>query len=106
MAEAKGQVYLGAPAAAVRLYEQSLADDDLSPRNRVNYRAQLAAALAAAGDNTMAVDEGLAVLPALETDVASPRTLRELAPVRAVAERAGNEEFCARYDRVSRGTAV
>ena len=106
VAEAKGHLYLGAPAAAVRVYEQSLTDDELSPRNRVNYRAQLAAALAATGDNTMAVDEGLAVLPALETDVASPRTLRELAPVRAVAERAGNEEFCARYDEVSRGTAV
>ena len=106
VAEAKGHLYLGAPAAAVRVYEQSLADDELSPRNRVNYRAQLAAALAAAGDNTMAVDEGMAVLPALEREVASPRTLRELAPVRAVAERAGNEEFCARYDEVSRGTAV
>jgi hypothetical protein len=56
VAEAKGQMYLGAPEAAVRLYEQSLTDDGLSPRNRVNYRAQLAAALAATGDQAAAVD--------------------------------------------------
>ena len=108
VAEAKGQMYLGAPEAAVRLYHQSLTDDGLSPRNRVNYRAQLAAALAATGDKAEAVSEGLAVLPALETDVASPRTLRELAPVRAAAEQAGDEEFCVRYDQASasRGTAA
>ena len=96
-------MYLGAPEAAVRLYEQSLADDRLSPRNRVNYRAQLAAALAATGDKAAAVSEGLAVLPALETNVASPRTLRELAPVRAAAEQTGDEEFCVRYDQASGG---
>jgi transcriptional regulator with XRE-family HTH domain len=106
VAEAKGQVYLGAPAAAVPLYEQSLADASLSPRNRVNYRAQLAAALAAAGDKAAAVSEGLAVLPALETNVASPRTLRELAPVRSVAEETGDEEFCVRYDQASHGATA
>jgi hypothetical protein len=106
VAEAKGQVYLGAPAAAVPLYEQSLADASLSPRNRANYRAQLAAALAAAGDKIAAISEGLAVLPALETNVASPRTLRELAPVRRVAEETGDEEFCARYDQASHGATA
>ncbi len=103
VAEAKGQMFLGASTAAVRLYEQSLTDGSLSPRNRANYRAQLAAALAATGDNTAAISEGLAVLPALETDVASPRTLQELAPVRAAAEQVGNEEFCARYDQAAQG---
>ena len=106
VAEAKGQMYLGAPHTAVQLYEQSLADDSLSPRNRINYRAQLAAALAATGDNGAAISEGLAVLPALETDVASPRTLRELAPVREAAEQAGDEEFCTRYDHASQGAAT
>ncbi len=103
VAEAKGQVYLGAPVAAVRLYQQSLSGSTLSPRNRLNYRAQLAAALAATGDNTAAVSEGL---PVLETDIASPRTLRELAPVRSAAEETGDEVFCARYDQASRGTAA
>jgi hypothetical protein len=79
----------------------------MSPTARpVNYQAQLAAALAASGDHAAAVSEGLTVLPALETDVASPRTLQELAPVRAAAEQAGDEEFCARYDQASRGTAA
>jgi hypothetical protein len=106
VAEAKGQMYLGAPQAAIRLYEQSLADKGLSPRNRVNYRAQFAAALAATGDTTTAISEGLAVLPTLETDVASPRTLRELAPVREAAEHTGDEEFCARYDHASQGATA
>jgi hypothetical protein len=99
-------MYLGASEETVRLYEESLADDSLSPRNRLNYRSQLAAALAATGDKTAAISEGLAVLPALETNVASPRTLRELAPVRTLAEQVGNEEFCARYDQASQGTAA
>jgi hypothetical protein len=106
VAEAKGQMYLGAPHTAVQLYEQSLAGDSLSPRNRVNYRAQLAAALAATGDNRAAISEGLAVLPTLEADVASPRTLRELAPVREAAEQAGDEEFRARYDQANQGAAT
>jgi transcriptional regulator with XRE-family HTH domain len=106
VAEAKGHMYLGAPHTAVQLYEQSLTGDGLSPRNRVNYRAQLAAALAATGDNRAAISEGLAVLPALETDVASPRTLRELAPVREAAEKAGDEEFCAQYDHATQGAAT
>jgi hypothetical protein len=36
VAEAKGQKYLGAFPAAVRLYEKSLEDGNLSPRNRAN----------------------------------------------------------------------
>jgi hypothetical protein len=69
----------------------------------VNYRAQLAAALAAEGDTTAAVDEGLAVLPALESRVTSPRTLRELREVRVIAAGGGTaEEFRTRFDAVER----
>lgn len=98
VAEAKGRTYLGDPAAAVRLYEESLAETDLSPRNRLNYRAQRAAALALSGEHDAAVSEGMAILPELEKQVASPRTLSELRPVRDAAERVGNEEFCTRWD--------
>lgn len=98
VAEAKGRIYLDDPAGAVGLYEESLADDDLSPRNRLNYRAQLAAALARSGQTDTAVAEGLTVLPDLEAQVASPRTLAELRPVRQAAEQIGNDEFCIRWD--------
>jgi hypothetical protein len=94
------------PALAAGLYRESLADPGLTPRNRANYRAQLAAALAHQGDVAEAVHEGLAVLPALEGTVASPRTLRELRPVRSVAETAGAQEFCARFDEAARGSAM
>lgn len=102
VAEAKGRIYLGDPAAAVSLYEESLAGDDLSPRNRLNYRAQLAAAFARGGEAEAAVNEGMAVLPGLEEQVASPRTLAELRPVRLAAEQLGNDEFCARWDAATR----
>jgi transcriptional regulator with XRE-family HTH domain len=98
VAEAKGRIYLGDPAGAVRLYEESLAETDLSPRNRLNYRAQKAAALALSGDHGAAVREGLAILPELEEQVASPRTLSELQPVRDAAAHIGNDEFCNRWD--------
>jgi transcriptional regulator with XRE-family HTH domain len=101
VAEAKGRIYLGDPTGAVRLYDESLAED-LSPRNRLNYRAQKAAALALSGDHATAISEGLAVLPELEKQVASPRTLSELLPVRDAAEQAGNKEFCIRWEAAMR----
>jgi transcriptional regulator with XRE-family HTH domain len=101
VAEAKGRIYLGDPAGAVRLYEESLAEN-LSPRNRLNYQAQKAAALALSGDYHAAVNEGLTVLPELEKQVASPRTLSDLQPVRDAAEQIGNEEFCTRWDAALR----
>jgi hypothetical protein len=104
--EAKGRLYLGDPTAAAELYRASLEDPELPPRNRVNYHAQLAAALARAGDAAGALREGLAVLPTLEGPVASPRTLLELMPVRSAAQTAGAEEFCVRFDQAARGTAV
>jgi hypothetical protein len=98
--EAKGYRYLGQPEKAADLYRRSLDDHGtLSPRNRANYRAQLAAALAESGDTTAAEQEGLAVLVDLECDVASPRTLAELASVRRFIDPEARQEFCRRYDQ-------
>ncbi len=102
--EAKGHRYLGRPAEAVRLYRKSLEDSGLSPRNRLNYQAQLAGSLASLGDGMSATDEGMAVLPLLRNVVASPRTLTELMPVRRIAMGIGRTEFCEHYDRVAAGT--
>lgn len=99
--EAKGRSYLGDRDAATRLYRASLEEPWLSPRNRVNYQAQLAATHAARGDAAEAIAEGLAALPALEDRVASPRTVTELRPVRQVAQDRKAEEFCCRYDALS-----
>ena len=81
-------------------------DASLSHRNRACYHSQLAATLARCGDITGALSEGLAVLPTLEGQVASLRTLRELRPVRSAAEQAGEEEFCARFDAAARMLAA
>jgi hypothetical protein len=99
--EAKGRSYLGDLDTASTLYRTSLEEPGLSPRNRVNYHAQLAATLAARGDTAEAISEGLAVLPVLEGQVASPRTIAELRPVRQVAQGRKHDEFCARYDALS-----
>lgn len=97
--EAKCLAYLGKPGPAAGLCRASLADPGLSPRNRAFYHAQLAGALAATGDSSEAVGEGRSALAMLETDVASPRALRELRPVRASAEQVGDKEFCQRFDQ-------
>lgn len=96
--EAKGRSYLGDLDTASTLYRASLEEPSLSPRNRANYHAQLAATLATRGNAAEAVSEGLAVLPALERQVASPRTIAELRPVRQVARDRKDDEFCGRYD--------
>lgn len=97
--EARGLVLLGEAEAAVELCQGSLQDPGLGPRNRAFYHAQLASTLAASGDATSAVSEGFAVLPALENQVASLRTLRELSAVRSAARQIGAEEFCERLDK-------
>ncbi len=104
--EAKGRTYLGEQDAAIGLYQQSLGDAGLSRRNRACYHAQFAAALAGSGEAARAVDEGFAVLPALEETVASPRILRELRPVRSAAEQVGADEFCGRFDRAVRAAVA
>ena len=99
--EATGRSYLGDFVAAAALYRRSL-DATLSPRNGAIYRAGLAAALAASGDVTSAVTEGMIVLPVLNTGgIMSPRTLAWLEPVRRAAARdRTGEEFCAHYDQI------
>jgi hypothetical protein len=42
------------------------------------------------------------VLPTLEERGSSPRTVRELQPVRVAAEVSGAEEFCIRFDGIQR----
>lgn len=104
--EAKGRTYLGDQDAALGLYQHSLETPGLSRRNRASYHAQFAAALASSGDAARAVDEGLAVLPALEETVASPRVLRDLRPVRSAAEQVGAQEFCVRFDKAARASVA
>ena len=104
--EGKGLTYLGDPRAAAEVYRKSMEDAGLSHRNRACYHSQLAAALARCGDVTGALSEGLAVLPSLEGQVASLRTLRELRPVRSAAEKVGAEEFCERFDAAARTLAA
>lgn len=98
--EARGRLFLGDSAAASTLYRRSL-EATLSDRNSANYRAQLAASLAASGDVTSAVTEGMIVLSALEGGITSPRTLAVLQPVRRIAalDRRG-KDFCAYYDQI------
>jgi transcriptional regulator with XRE-family HTH domain len=101
--EARGRWNLGDPGAAADLYRSSLTGE-LSSRNVNNYRATLAAALAASGDISAAVTEGMVVLPALqEGRISSPRTISRLKIVRRAAEnhRQG-AEFCERYDLAER----
>jgi transcriptional regulator with XRE-family HTH domain len=103
--EAKGQAYLGNHNCAVALYRRSLDDPDLSRRNRACYQAQFAAALANSGDAATAISEGLSVLPMLEQDLASPRIVLELRPVRSSAGQLGAKEFCERFDNVAQSAA-
>jgi hypothetical protein len=99
--EAAGHQNLGDPATASLLHRESLDALDVSPRNRACGQAQLAAALAQNGDVMAAIQEGMAVLPALAHGVTSVRTLNHLRPVRTAADRSSAEEFCARFDMVA-----
>lgn len=90
---------LGQPGKAAVLYRDVLADHALPNRNRAIYRASLASALAAAGDRSQSVAEGMQVLPALEGTVRSPRTVNQLRPVRQQV--ANDSEFAVRFDAVA-----
>ena len=98
--EARGRLFLGEPAAATALFRRSL-ETAHGDRNSAAYRAQLAAALAASGDITGAVTEGMVVLPTLnQGGVMSPRVLDMLQPVRrAAADNCTGGAFCTHYDR-------
>jgi hypothetical protein len=101
-AEAVGKAQLGAPAQAVRLYQDVLDDATRSPRDQAWYRARLAGALVQAGDLEQAIAHGLTVLPDLGTRLTSGRVLQNLRPVRAAANAAAAADFCDRFDAASR----
>lgn len=94
--EARAYADLGDHRAALALYEQALQGQGV--RNELNTRAWYAAQLAALGDANGAVIEAEPVLTSLEA-VRSTRTLRVLAPIRALpaATRSG---FADRYDHL------
>jgi hypothetical protein len=91
---------------ASRLYRAVLDDSGGSRRDRTYYRSRLARSLLADGDRTQAIHEGLSVLPDLGERIVSTRVLNELRPVRAAAEKAAAEEFCARFDAAAKALAA
>ncbi len=100
--EAAGNVHLGAPTQAVRLYESALDDSTLSPRDQAITRSKLAETLAAAGDLHQAISHGLMILPDLGTTLSSGRVLQQLRPVRDAADGPAAAEFCERFDAAAR----
>jgi hypothetical protein len=97
--EAMAMQRSGRPHHAARLFRDVLEDQGLPPRNRDLYAAQLAASLAASGDQAEAVAEGLRVLPALEGPVRSARAKNELLPVRQAVTQ--DSEFAVRFDALA-----
>lgn len=100
--EAMGSTQLGEPERAARLYRIVLDDPERSPRDRAYYRARLASAMSAAGDQKEAVVEGMKILPDLGERLSSVRVLNELKPVRAAAGLSVGSEFCERFDEAAR----
>lgn len=98
--EARGLGDLGQPRKALALLVTHDDTEETGTRNRANYRAGLAAALGKTGDINSAVAEALSVLAELESAVSSTRTLRLLAPVRAIADNIPDDEFARRYDNL------
>ncbi len=101
--EARGRLILGDTSGAVVLYRKSL-NATLSDRNHAIYRAHLAAALAASGDIRGALEEGTAVLAALEHHgIVSQRIISTLQPVRRAAARDHQGDyFRAQYDEIGK----
>ncbi|MEU5992464.1 hypothetical protein ABZ806_26140 [Spirillospora sp. NPDC047418] len=100
---------LDRPGAAVPLYPAVLDDDGRSPRDRAYYRARLAAALSAAGDQREAVAEALRVVGDLGEGLTSTRVLSELRPVRSGTRELTldiNLEFRQRFDAAERALAA
>lgn len=94
--EARAYADLGDHRAALTLYEQALQGQGV--RNEANTRAWYATQLAAVGDTHGAVIEADPVLTTLEA-VRSTRTLRVLAPIRALPS-ATKSGFADRYDHL------
>ncbi len=79
---ARGHRYLGEAGRAVAIFGEYVRESEASPWNRENYRAQLAATLADAGDTVRAAELGSAVLRDLDrAAISSPRTVALLEPV-------------------------
>ncbi|BDU07795.1 hypothetical protein FMUBM48_40580 [Nocardia cyriacigeorgica] len=95
--EAAGIGALGDLRKSLEL-SSDLALEHSGARNSAAYRAGWAAALARVGDVETAVKQGLEVLVDLERSVSSPRTLRNLEPVRRAAEGRSDDEFNRRFD--------
>jgi len=87
------------------LYRAVIDDPERSARDHVAYRASLAIALLEQGDTKQAISEATAVLPE-NSKVSSARSLRELRPLRAAAERVSAEEFRVRYDAAMRSLSA
>jgi transcriptional regulator with XRE-family HTH domain len=99
--QAWGLANLGDLAAAESLYRELL-DRDLPPLVRVFRGAQLAGVQLAQDARRDAVETGTTVLALVEDGATSTRALNDLRPVRAAAAKAGDEEFCARFDAAER----
>jgi transcriptional regulator with XRE-family HTH domain len=105
--EAIGRVQGARSGRATTLYRAVLEDPGRSARDQVCYRASLASALLNDGDINLALTEGAAILPAMTGGrMNSARSLAEMRPLRAAAEQAAAEEFCARFDAATRAVAA
>lgn len=101
--EALGYDHLGDGIQAIEGFADVL-NHATSPRNRANYRAVLAGAMARAGDVSSAVDEAMQVFDVLGRTVSSKRTLAELEPIRRASDRF--DDFNEHYDRLLAGASA
>lgn len=99
--EARACTDLGQHSRALTLCEIAVGEP-ASPSNAMHGAAWLSASLARTGDARAAVEAGIPVLGALEEWLASPRALKVLEPVRAVADTVSEgEEFWMRFDALT-----
>ena len=91
---ARGYRYRRQQATAVDIFSGLADDTAASPWNRANYRAQLAATLAEAGDTDAALTVGRSALHVLhDAAINSPRTIALLEPVRRITQDALDHEI-------------
>ncbi|GAA4638636.1 hypothetical protein GCM10023196_097150 [Actinoallomurus vinaceus] len=101
--EALSRLHGRTPDKAVDLYRTVLQDPTRTARDHAFYQARLAGSLLDQGDLRQAITEGTTLLPLMsDGQMTSTRSLVELQPLRAAAERAAAEEFCERYDAAMR----
>ena len=105
--EAIGRTQKISGGRATALYRRVLEDPRRSASDQVYYRARLAGALLNDGDVKLAITEGSAILPSMAGGrMTSARSLAEMRPLRAAAEQAAAEEFCARFDAAVHAVAA